>query len=657
MNKKNKKNKIKIPEGASTQVILRLRFLHYLKEKIENFTFRKADQIFTCPSCKDPLPSALFITGSEKIFCQACNFKNTIIEIVKIVESDKSTISNTDIAHYLKDEYEIEIPELNISFYLDSYEKFKFDLVPLVRNEKKPIEFKDWPTTPHKERVEWEKWIKDGFNVGVKCGKPSGITVIDIDSKEIPDVFRGITTMMQTTKRGYHYIFLYEEDLPNYNMRHSKNPIDMEILNDGRQFVVYPSKVGDVGRSWNYKHLDFKLPKMPDKIKEFLVEHSKKKSNVVTDQQEHNKIKTAIDQENVEEVSGDVNQIIEGNRNNALIKLGGILRKKLNSDQTRYVLSLFNKNFMKPPLSDTEVFTIIGSIDKYIKVDEKDLAYKILDYLKYAEEGTSRDIREALKEDKYNIDVALSYLINEKYVIRKRNLYQKTRKIIWRSDYPDLCPSIDFKMPYFWDIAEFTKSDQIILGAPTGRGKTTICMNMVKRFLDQNIKPDLVVLESGSRFIKTGIQLGIPEGSYNWAIEVDPMKIIPEENSVTIIDWLCIENFAETQNVLKYFSEQSLTRNALMIIFMQLKEDDSWFALNLVKNFSSMAARYIYEKDDDGNSDGIHGYWQIDKIREPIRHRKVGKIPCKYIPEDKTLKRMDELNPNDDNENGIELLV
>jgi hypothetical protein len=89
---------------------------------------------------------------------------------------------------------------------------------------------------------------------------------------------------------------------------------------------------------------------------------------------------------------------------------------------------------------------------------------------------------------------------------------------------------------------------------------------------------------------------------------------------------------------------------------MQLKKDGDWFAPNMVMQFPSLAARYLYEKE----SDGILGSWHVDVIRESKRHMKTGSIPCKYFWEEKTLKRISDIseeqygtNSNEDISSGL----
>jgi len=90
---------------------------------------------------------------------------------------------------------------------------------------------------------------------------------------------------------------------------------------------------------------------------------------------------------------------------------------------------------------------------------------------------------------------------------------------------------------------------------------------------------------------------------------------------------------------MKHFVEQLVKTNGFLIIFMQLKENDTWFAPNMATQFPAFAARYVYDEDDTG----VYGKWLVDAVRDPIAKAKGGSIPCKYIWEDKILQRMDEI--------------
>lgn len=621
----------------------------YLKKKL-GLTYKFKSGVFTCPKCKLENPSAMFIEGSVKLHCinPECNYEAHVLDVVKMIEN-KPDLSNELVAKFLKDDYGIVMPTLNAEFYFNAYEKFGFDLVCIIANDKKPFNPDGgWQNEVHKDKEEWLKWYKAGMNIGIKTGKCSNITCVDFDDENIvPDIFKNFTTIVQKTRRGFHYIFEYESDLPNHNMRHNKDPqfkIPVEILNDGKQFVCAPSKVEGNERTWNFSDYNFVIPKMSDDIKKWLLERINDKNSQPPEPSELEKqIKQDIKDEKLVN-SGELESPVEGSRNSTLIKFGGILRKQLNSTQVGYVLRLFNKNFLKSPLPEREIYAMLGSLDKYIHIEEKDLAMKIYDYLKYAEEATSQDIVIALEENKVDVDKAIAYLIRERYVARRGRTFHLLRKMRWRNDdYDVISGEVPFKVPYFDDVCHTNWGDMFILGGLPGTGKTTISMNILKRLIEQGIKPYYVCLETGSRFTKTASSLGISPSDYYRVVETDPTRILIEPNSVTILDWLLIKDKERTDSIMQHFSEQLVQTNSFLIILMQLKHEPAgqWFAPNMIDQFPAFAARYLYENPDSRET----GYWQIDKIREPKQQNMNGrKIPCRYLFKEKKLMRIDELD-------------
>ena len=183
----------------------------------------------------------------------------------------------------------------------------------------------------------------------------------------------------------------------------------------------------------------------------------------------------------------------------------------------------------------------------------------------------------------------------------------------------------------------------MVLGSKTKFGKTTIAMNLVKAFVDQGIKPYYISLETGSRFVKTATKLGLKEGDFYWDFLADPTKIELEQNGVTILDWLLIEDKAATDTVLKHFVEQLHKTQGFLIIFMQLKTDGNWFAPNMVEQFPALAAKYLYDKE----ADGTYGKWQVEAVREPKFKTKKIAIPCLYDFGTRILTPMDELQADE----------
>jgi hypothetical protein len=580
---------------------------------------------FTCPVCREPHANAL--PNSNNFHCNGkCNKTiGNIFDFVRVLEPDKSKSSEKDIKKYLYELFGIPIEsEKDIKFFLDFYQQQGFDLVPISPNSKVPIE-KEWPTKNHKDSREWERWLDEGLNIGVKTGAISNITVIDFDTKEIPANIKALlkdyTGLVQETRKGFHYFFKYEPELAKTHIDEYK--IDVE--NDGGQVVLFPSVTDDSKR----KFLEMKdVPVMPAPLRDFL----KKYAKVYKKEEEPVKVDLAA-----------IGTITAGNRNQFLFSFGSTIRREMNIQQTGYVLNLVNQFCCKPSLPFRELETIVRSVEKYKSNDQSELTTKIFNYLKMVGDATSRDIKEVIGEKKELIDKALAYLVKEGFIIKHRAgstlLYSATKKADWKEEFPAMDCTVPFKVPYFYDAAMFNWGDLILLGSKSKFGKTTISMNMVKSFVDQGFKPYYISLETGSRFFKTARQLGIKEGDFVWDFQPDPTKVELEKNAITIIDWLMIEDKAQTDSILKYFVEQLFKTNGFLIIFMQLKADGTWFAPNMVDQFPALGARYLYK--DAG--DGTEGTWIVDPIREPIRKGKRVHIDCVYDWDKRILQRLDEV--------------
>jgi hypothetical protein len=137
--------------------------------------------------------------------------------------------------------------------------------------------------------------------------------------------------------------------------------------------------------------------------------------------------------------------------------------------------------------------------------------------------------------------------------------------------------------------------------------------------------------------VRTGIQLGLKDGDFFWDFQASPTSIELEPNSITVLDWLMIDNKAETDLIFKYFVEQLYKTSSFLIVFMQLKTDGSWFAENMVSQFPVLTARYLYE----AGSDGAKGKWVVENIRDPKVRMKTGVIPCEYRWDTKELVRIE----------------
>ena len=75
-----------------------------------------------------------------------------------------------------------------------------------------------------------------------------------------------------------------------------------------------------------------------------------------------------------------------------------------------------------------------------------------------------------------------------------------------------------------------------------------------------------------------------------------------------------------------------------MIGFVQLRDDNEWFAKDLLRQFVSLSAKYIYS-----DSDGIDTKLELGDIRDGKSNDKTIVIPCKYIDETREIKTLEEL--------------
>jgi len=109
---------------------------------------------------------------------------------------------------------------------------------------------------------------------------------------------------------------------------------------------------------------------------------------------------------------------------------------------------------------------------------------------------------------------------------------------------------------------------------------TGVAMNIVKRIVEQGIKPYYIYSEGGGRYQKYALELGLKEGDF-WKVACfDPEKVILKPNSVVVYDWLMPKDFARTDKIFNQMVEQLEKTKSFMICFVQLKEDatSSFFA-------------------------------------------------------------------------------
>ena len=472
-------------------------------------------------------------------------------------------------------------------------------------------------------------------NIGVKTGEISGITILDIDQKPIPEDIKKIMgqTLMQESTNGFHLFYQYEEDLPKTRIDELK--IDLE--NNGGQVVIAPSKINGIAR----KLTVIPIIKMPKELKDFL-----KSKVTVARRTESEEIK-----EDITEEAFNLGILKEGQRNSSLVRLGGVLRKELNIKQTEFVLNILNRHACNRPLPRKEIYAMVRKLEYYTSFDERELAHQIVDYLKSVEEANRTEIAMAVVgtnrgEDKKRVDKALSYLVKEEIIIKKGRSYSVRNSLDWTEELLDLGTPVNFKVPYFHDWAYLNNEDLIIIGSQNKYGKTTLAMNFVKRLVEQGIKSDYIYNETGGRFAKTALKMGMKAGDFSSAFTACPTDVILRKNKVTIFDWVKPDDFARTDNVFSSLVEKVKKTHGFLICFVQLRTDDSFFAKDQIGQFPALLTRYVYEDETGEETKFI-----IDAARDPKTKGKKWEIPCVYNWETKEVQRVQDLQQEEMAEN------
>ena len=216
--------------------------------------FQTKGKFFTCPTCKQV--KCLFIFNSGyRMFCHSC--KRTIGNICDVLNPENPDAVLQDIVTTLNLNMVLPTESNDI---LATYETNGFDLVPLVKDLKIPTE-KDWLNKEHKSITEWKHWLANGLNIGVKTGKKSNLTVIDIDTATIPEEIKQVMgeVVIQKTPRGWGLFYLYT-DLPTTRI----DELKIDILNDGKQCLLTPSITDGQKREFT---TSFALKEMPSELK------------------------------------------------------------------------------------------------------------------------------------------------------------------------------------------------------------------------------------------------------------------------------------------------------------------------------------------------------------------------------------------------------
>jgi len=615
----------------------------YLTLKIPDFQVNRQGY-FECPfndehTTADDKPSCKFYQKPSmtfKCFNPAHGKSWNIFDVAKKLESGMAEFDDADIGEYLIHILDIQTNEEEEKI-LQRYAESGFNLIPLqsghedtketpkgADRNKAPIGGVSWKDSMSSDIKQWKEWRNANLNLGLVLGKVSQTVALDIDSQETLKKMTHLVqgTLTQSTSRGFHYLYQYEEWMDGINHENlRKNGYDMELRANNSYIVVAPSLVRKK-REWNNK----KMIKMPEDLKVLLLSLIEKKTD-----KEDNGEKLQF-----KELKGDLKGL-NGCCNETFVQMGGILRKTMPAKHVEKALATANK-LLANPMEYKDIKSMMWQISRYNKYDQKELADQVLEHLKMVEQSTSRDLQASLLHDKKDIEEVLKYLIDEGDVSKLKNIYKIVHKVEWKTDFTTVTKPLPFDVPYFGKYNNFDNGSMIIIGAISGTGKTHLAVNIIEQCVAQKTNTHLISTESTGGFGKIAMYRGLVVNDFSYDILQDPTSVELEDNSVTIIDWLTAPDadYAKMQCIYERLNEQLRKHGGLLVVFTQLKDETgAFYAESQTKFYGSFVGKYLWTPikgptgkiiDHDNVNTNIH----VVKMRDSKIGKQYIKIPMKY---------------------------
>ena len=238
-----------------------------------------------------------------------------------------------------------------------AYASKGWESFPLQPRQKTPtVKWADVATKDAQMLLGWFDNYPDA-NIGIACGKRSGIVVLDVDKDhngyesladlilthgQLPE-----TPVCKTGGGGEHIYF----KAPDFEIRNSAGKLGqgLDIRGSGGYVVAAPSTHPNGNQyEWVVRPSEIELAEMPEWMLEALKEPEKTQPK------------------NTEEVSG----VVEGGRNDYLTKMAGAMRRKgFSEDAIFSALQIDNREKCSPPLSDGEILQIAQSVTRYTPED------------------------------------------------------------------------------------------------------------------------------------------------------------------------------------------------------------------------------------------------------------------------------------------------
>jgi hypothetical protein len=140
-----------------------------------------------------------------------------------------------------------------------SYVRMDYAVIPLPSRKKKPPRIKNWSDSWTKDedkvRAWWKKWPES--NIGIVCGEPSNLVVLDVDGPEGHRALRGHSlpdTVQVTTGRdeGTHYWFHYNPGEDDVDITNKVSMYDQVDLRGEGGYVVAPPSIHPNGPRYKF---------------------------------------------------------------------------------------------------------------------------------------------------------------------------------------------------------------------------------------------------------------------------------------------------------------------------------------------------------------------------------------------------------------------
>jgi hypothetical protein len=573
-------------------------------------------------------------------------FVGDIFDVCRKYEPEMAMLDDVDIGEYLIQMLDIQTDDEALNT-LAVYANSGFNLIPLQNGHidtkdspknadknKTPIGGVSWKTTMSGSLPQWQEWKNANLNFGLVLGKVSNVVAIDIDDANTLEKVKDLLgdTSVQTTSRGFHYLYEYEDIYDNVNHVNLRSKgYEMELRANNAYIVVSPSSVRGEKRIWNGK----KIQKMSKELKDFLFSLIEVKSKI--EQTPEEAIKEAIEKDSFSVKNGLTG--LDGECNDAFIKYGGVLRKKMSPEQVEWALTYFNK-MLKNPIDYTSLKRMTYQISKYYKYDKQEMAELLYERLKKLEACTARDLSHSLKIEVKDVEDVLLHLVDEGKAKKFGKLYRCINKVDWDTDFMSVGKPLSYKIPFFDDYARFDEGALVIIGGSSGTGKTHLSCNFIKGFVDQGITPNLICTEAGSKFGIVSASLGLKLGDFKFKVVSDATNVELEDDAVTIIDWLKPKDsdYAKTDSLYEKLNEQLVKHRGMLIAFTQLKKLENnnykFYAEDMTEFFASFVTKYLHTpiKLADGTYglDNINTFFQTQKIRDSKIGKQYITIPTHY---------------------------